>query len=131
MRTKKTIFSKIVLSILAISMMVSLAACGKAPAPKEALSGKYVMSTMEVEGQTLEIQALEGIFDDIPNNFYVEFKPDGGVTINFDGEGGTGTYQNENGTVKITMEGDEETMTINGDVLSWDVDDALITFKKQ
>lgn len=131
MEIRKTIFSKIVLSILAVLIMLSLGACGNANVANETLSGKFVMSTMKTDGETLDFQTLEGIFDDIPNNFYVEFKNEDDISFSFDGEGGYGTYQREGNTVKIIMEGDNETMQINGTTLTWDLDDTVITFEKQ
>lgn len=118
----KKVLKYLVVAVLAMTMVMSLAACGADV--DNSRVGMYTIDSAEAMGQTLsgdllKANGLEG--------FYVELKKNGKGTVALGGQTDKITWTNT--TIK---EGDQEmSYSISGDILTIEVTGIKMNFKKQ
>ena len=96
-----------------------------------ALSGKYYLSSMELEGYTLdaEMMALIGMK---PDDCYIEFMANGKCVMRMDDDIGGGTFKVEGRTLTITDdEGTADKGVIDGNKVSIENDEVKMIFEKR
>ena len=111
---------KVMVSVVAIIMVLSLVACGGG---KNAdVAGTYKMTSMEAAGVTMDIAQLAEAAGMDADLFKLELKEDGNFEMSmFDGAGTesvSGTWKADGNTVTMTAEGEDLKATVDGNKLT-------------
>ena len=122
---KKTIW-------VVLALLLFLCAIGAVSGDENAaLSGKYYLSSMELEGELFDEELLELLNFDL-NDCYIEFLDGGKCIMHLDGKAIAGTYKADGETFTIIDDdGSVDDGVIEGNKVSLVGDDAKMTFTKK
>lgn len=128
MRNMKTKFLSLV---MALAMVLSLAACGGGSGGSggSGLAGStWVLSGGSQEGVTVNQDALESV---LGGSMTCTFEEDGTVVVELAGVSVEGTWTQDGNTVELDIQGEIDTMTLDGDTLSMEESGVLMEFTRQ
>ena len=118
---KKSVKAVLCLALVAI-LLVSLVACGGG------VSGRYELTTMEANGQSIDIASLKALAG-AEVDMYIELFDDGTGVLKMDTETTKMTYAN--GKIWPTDSPDEAVpFTVKGDTLTMEQDGVKLVFEK-
>lgn len=109
-------------AVLALLMALSLAACGKEKTPADV--GYYVLTSMAMEGMTMEGDILKQYEEETGTVTYLELREDGTGTLCVFGESGDLTWK----PGEITADGETAPYTLEDGVLTLSVEGAAMVF---
>ena len=123
---KKT--SKLLSLLLALSLVLSLAACGGGSDTTDLTGTTWVLSGGSQGGVTVDKETLESTFG---GEMTYTFEADGKVTLSLAGVTVEGTWTQDGNTVNLDMQGDSGTMTLDGDKLTIEESGVTVEFTKK
>jgi len=131
---KKTEKTTILVSVLCITMILALTACGGGGASSASMEGRYVISAM-MYGDEDFLKLMQDLAEmmetefDLEDFMYLEFSENGTVTIGTEGDEEAGTYKLDGKTITITLGEESMSGTIDGDsfTIEQEEDDELTT----
>lgn len=113
---------RVLAAALALLLALSLAACGKEKTPADV--GYYVLTSMAMEGMTMEGDILKQYEEETGTVTYLELREDGTGTLCIFGESGDLTWK----PGKITADGETVPYTLEDGVLTLSVEGAAMVF---
>lgn len=125
MRNMKTKFLSLV---MALAMVLSLAACGGGSGGSGLAGSTWVLSGGSQEGVTVNQDALESV---LGGSMTCTFEEDGTVVVELAGVSVEGTWTQDGNTVELDIQGEIDTMTLDGDTLSMEESGVLMEFTRQ
>ena len=137
---KKNLLSAVLATLICVTMIFTLGACDKAPVGEvsgTSMEGKWVLSGMSINGEDAlaDIKAMLGDAFDMESIMFCEFSNDGTFVMSAYDETETGTYVVNGNALVMTVDGDDQAATIDGDtftIVSPDENEVTtITFKKK
>lgn len=121
----KQVKSMVLMSILSVMMVLCLSGCGKS-----AVVGNWSLAGGESEGVKIDTAALkESLGLELDMSF--EFKQDGTFTGVFMGESSEGTWQEAEGKITATIDGESIECSIVENQLHMDMDGSTLIFEKK
>lgn len=117
----------ILLSVLLI-LTIALVGCGKKGSALDDTTwkltgGKEASTGLELTADQL---ATVGMSD-----FTLELKAGGVLNASLAGESSEGTWSEKDGSVTISLDGDEITTTVKDNIMTWEDPSMTLTFEKQ
>ena len=111
--------------------LTALTACGGGGGGSTTLNGKYLLESMTVEGETMEMAALSAMGLD-PSIFFLEFTDGENCVLSMAEEVTECTYTVKGNTITITVDGEPADATMNGNTITLDSpqNDASMVFTK-
>ena len=125
MRNMKTKFLSLV---MALAMGLCLAACGGGSGGSGLAGSTWVLSGGSQEGVTVNQDALESV---LGGSMTCTFEEDGTVVVELAGVSVEGTWTQDGNTVELDIQGEIDTMTLDGDTLSMEESGVLMEFTRQ
>ena len=127
----KKSLSALVVLVLCASM---LAGCNGGGKDIAALSGKYIIASMDEGGITTDLAEMEGMFTlmgmKLEDAMYLEFKAGGEFDMAIFGESVSGTYETDGNTATLSIDGESIRASIDGDTVTLEQDGTKMVFKK-
>lgn len=122
----KTITKKIVVSLVVMACMsFLLLGCSK---KESKFVGNWTLESMGVEGQMLNVADLGG---DESLTASITVNKDGTLSMSMADESNDGTWEDKDGKITMTIDGDKVDVTLEDDKATISIEGSTLVFKKQ